>query len=104
MTEQSYSVLPGDTPETFPNVDVVIAIRHLHYFDLGARELDLLDRQNAMDFGGSDALPNVFFQAHGGRRLPNELADRLRAIPYDDRYLRMFAKYNPQDFVMWLNY
>ncbi|MGR9202185.1 hypothetical protein [Rhizobium leguminosarum] len=103
LTNQTYSQLPDGTPETFPNVDAVVAIRHLDYFIQGSREARLPDRQTAMDFGAEGALPNVLFQAHGGRPLPDHVVNSLRAVPHDHPGLRTFAEYHPQDMVMWIN-
>jgi hypothetical protein len=101
LTDQSYSKLPDGTPETFPNVDAVIALRHLQYFILGSRENNLGDRASAMDFGDDGALPNVLFPSHGGRNLPDFLIRGMRAVSHDNEGLRIFADYRPQDMVMW---
>lgn len=103
LTDRTYSQLPDGSPEAFPNVDAVIAVRHLDYFIQGSREAHLPDRQSAMDFGSDQALPNVLFQAHGGRALPADVIHRLRAVPHEHPGLRAFADYNPQDMVMWFN-
>lgn len=102
LTDRSYSRRSDGTPETFPSVDAVVAIRHLDYFIRGSREEPLMDRRSAMDFGDDRALPNVLFPAHGGHALPGHVVEGLRSVPHDDPGLRMFAEYNPQDMVMWL--
>ena len=102
LTDSSHSRQPDGTPETFPNVDAVVAVRHLDYFIRGTREEPLMDRRSAMDFGDHRALPNVLFPAHGGRVVPRQVVEGLRAVRHDDPGLRMFADYNPQDMVMWL--
>jgi hypothetical protein len=54
-----------------------------------------------MDFGGRDALPNVLFPI-GGRAIPALAVEALRAFPYNDPGLRMFAEYNVQDITFWI--
>jgi hypothetical protein len=102
LTPNSFARNPDGMPETFPNIDLVVALRHLNYFIAGSREEDLGDRASAMDFGAANALPNVLFPAHGGCEVPDFVLERFRAYPYDDPGLRMFAEYNPQDIVFWI--
>lgn len=102
LTENSFARAPDGTAEKYPNVDAVIALRHLNYFIAGTREEHLGDRRNAMDFGGDGALPNVLFSRNGARPIPAHVITALRAYSYDHPGLRMFAEYNPQDVVFWL--
>jgi hypothetical protein len=100
LTENSYARDVGGNARTFPNIDAVIAVRHMNYFIAGAAEHPLMDRQNAMDFGEDGALPNVLFGPYE-RPIPQMVIDRLRAVPHNDPMLRMFAEYNPHDIVFW---
>jgi len=102
LTRNSFVRAPDGTPQTYPNVDAVIAIRHLNYLIAGSREENLGDRLTAMDFGDGCALPNVLFDVEGARPIPTFVLDALRAFRHDDPGLRMFAEYNPQDMVFWL--
>ncbi|MGH0227915.1 hypothetical protein NKZ03_17640 [Sinorhizobium meliloti] len=102
LTRNSFARAPNGTPQTYPNVDAVIAIRHLNYLIAGSREEILGDRLTAMDFGDGCALPNVLFDVEGARPIPTFVLDALRAFRHDDPGLRMFAEYNPQDMVFWL--
>lgn len=102
LTHNSYSRATNGAAEIFPNVDAIVALRHLNYFIAGSREEHLMDRQNGLDFGDSNALPNVLFTLPGARQMPDFVLDALRAYPHDDPGLRMFAEYNPQDIVFWI--
>lgn len=101
LTENTFARSADGRPEKYPNVDAVVALRHLNYFIAGSREEDLADRRSAMDFGGRDALPNVLFYPIGGRAIPVLAVEALRAYPYDDPGLRMFAEYNVSDIIFW---
>jgi len=102
LTQSSYSRTATGTAEIFPNIDAIVALRHLNYFVAASREEPLIDRQNGLDFGDENALPNVLFTLPGARPIPDFVLDALRAYPHDDPGLRMFAEYNPQDIVFWI--
>jgi hypothetical protein len=58
--------------------------------------------RTAMDLGHGE-LPHVLFLRDNARPLPDGLAEHLRAFPYNDPSLTMFAEYNVQDSVHWIN-
>ncbi len=87
---------------TYPNLDAVILIRHMTYFQRGLADDPLLDRISPFDFGRSDALPNVFIPAPNGRPVSEFIKSTLRAVDVSDPSLAEMAEYHPQDHVMWL--
>lgn len=101
LTPNTYARTPDGAPLTFPNVDAVVALRHLNYLIADSREEPLGDRQNGMDFGNEHSLPNVLFAAPGSRPIPDFVISALRAYPHDDPGLQMFAEYHVQDIVFW---
>lgn len=102
LTAQSFAREPDGTARIYPNIDGIVVLRHLNYFVQGSREEPLGDRANALDFGGSAALPNVHFAPSSGRSIPQFLLNALRARAHDDPELLRFAEYNVQDIVFWV--
>lgn len=99
LTENSYYKDNSDRVVRFPHIDGVIAVRHLENFVEGLAERSLPGRAHAFDFGGPDALPNVFFPTPWGRPIPRFILDGFRAIDYRDDHLQRMAEYRPQEVV-----
>jgi len=52
LTENSYLKEATGAAVQFLNIDAVVVVRHLIYFDRAARERPLEEREHALDFGG----------------------------------------------------
>ncbi|MBY5801152.1 hypothetical protein [Rhizobium leguminosarum] len=102
LTPNSFAKRPDGQALTFPNIDSVVAIRHMHYFIAASRDEWMDGRAHAMDFGIDGDVPNVSFDLANGRSLLQPVLERLRAMPHDDPGLKNFAEYNPQDVVFWV--
>ena len=102
LTPNSFERAPDGTPRLFPDIDAVVALRHLHFFIMASRDRPLVERRHAMDFGAERALPNVLFSGTGGRPVPDPLIQRLRAVPHDHPGLAGVAEYHPQDLIFWV--
>lgn len=89
-------------PLRFPSIDDIVIIRHLHYFKIAAADAPLADRDHALDFGDSNALPNVYMPLSGGAQLPEFLLTHLRALHHDSETLQRAADYRSSDLVMWV--
>lgn len=103
LTSNSFARDEDGQPLTFPNVDAVILIRHLMYFENAAGDRPLLERTHAFDFGDANALPNVYLPLEGRKPLPTFLTEGLRALSLDDPFLQAAAEYMPNDIIQWLN-
>jgi len=101
LTENTFAKQSDGQPLIFPNIDCVVALRHLHYFMLASQDKHIA-RSHAMDFGDETDVPNVSFELANGRAMPPMLLDHLRARSHDDPGLKFFAEYNPQDVVLWV--
>lgn len=102
LTANSFYRDERDRPIEFPYIDAVIVLRHMNYFISGLAEHPLSDRENAFDFGGEEALPNVFFPTTWGRQVPKFITEGFRAIDYRDECLANMAEYRIQDIIMWI--
>jgi hypothetical protein len=102
LTPQTFAKDGEGNPLAFPNVDAVIALRHLHNIVADTRDQVSHMNRTAMDLGHGE-LPHVLFPRDDARQLPDGLAEHLRAFPYDDPSLTMFAEYNVQDSVHWID-
>lgn len=109
MNEQSGLLTPRSfqrDPDTnaalkFPNVDAIVALRHLNYFVLASREEQLLDRLDGMDFGDHRALPNKSIGVSNPEAVSSHVYDQLRALPFGHDAL-IGAEYRVQDMVSWV--
>lgn len=102
LTANSFAKRDDGQALTFPDIDVVVAIRHLHYFIAASRDEELNGRAHAMDFGDDGDVPNVSFDLANGRSVLQAVLTRLRATPHDHPGLKSFAEYSPQDVVFWV--
>lgn len=102
LTNETFAKTADGLPLKYPHIDAVVIVRHLLYFQQGAAET-LTERKHAFDFGGDRDLPNVLVPVPDGRLLPDFLINGLRALHYDDKAIRDFAEYHPQEVVMWFN-
>ena len=102
LTDSSYVRTDEGEARRYPNIDQIVIVRHLNYFVQHSREEPLIDREHAMDFGDQRALPNVCFDAHGDKNVPEQLLEHLRAIRHDDPAIANFADYRAQDIVFWI--
>lgn len=102
LMENSYFRDVNNKATKFPNIDSIVAVRHLTYLYEGLADRPLPDRHGIFDFGTVEALPNVAFPTSWGRTVPAFIYDGFRAVDYRDGALKMFADYQPQDVVMWI--
>lgn len=100
LTANSFAKDASGNPLTFPNVDAVVLIRHLLYFQRFAGGAFTPERTHAFDFGDEASLPNVIFPM-GSRTIPAFIVDGLRALPLDHPFLQRAAEYRPSDIIWW---
>lgn len=103
LTEQSFARDSAGEALRFPNVDVVIIVRHLMYFIQAARERSLIDRSHAFDFGDDNGLPNVLVPVPGGQAMPDFVIDGFRALHHQNEVLQRMAEYRSPEVIMWTN-
>jgi hypothetical protein len=89
-------------PVSYDNIDGIVLVRHMTYFQRALADHDLQDRFGAFDFGSSTALPNVFIPTTTGRNVDELITRRLRAMDFRDQSLENAAEYKVQDYVVWL--
>lgn len=103
LTPQSFQRDPNTgTALKFPNVDAIVAIRHLNYFIAASREEPLHDRISGMDFGDNHAMPNVSFGVSDATAVPEHVFNQLRALPFGHKAL-WGAEYQVTDMVCWVD-
>jgi len=102
LTENSFAQDDDGAPLKYPNINSVIAVRHLLYFQQGAAERPL-ERNHCFDFGSDHDLPNVAMAVPGTPEIPEFVKVGLRALDHDDQRISNSADYRPQEIVMWLN-
>lgn len=103
LTPQSFKRAPNtDTALTFPNVDAIVALRHLNDFISASREEPLHDRTSGMDFGDDHAMPNVAFDVSDINAVPPHVYKQLRALPFGHEAL-WGAEYQVMDMVFWVD-
>jgi hypothetical protein len=103
LTEGSYFRTEAGSAVAFPNIDGVVLVRHLLYFQRAAGDKPLIERDHAFDFGGDQALPNVFIPVPNGQEVPDFVKAGLRARPLDDPWLQQAAEYRPLELVFWMD-
>jgi len=101
LTANSFAKDASGNPLTFPNIDAVVLIRHLLYFQRFAGDAVTPERAHAFDFGDEASLPNVIFPMASGRTIPTFIVDGLRALPLDHPFLQCAAEYRPSDIIWW---
>jgi hypothetical protein len=100
LTQASFHTDGSGAAITFPNVDGVFLIRHLHQLARAARDKPLIDEcRHPLDYGVDGQFPfKVFVQNPNGEEVP-EIAQRcLQGIPPCPE---MGAEYTPKDLVWW---
>lgn len=103
LTKNSFYRTDEDTAIDFPNVDAIVLVRHLLYFQDAAAQRPMLERRDAFDFGDANALPSVFISLPNREEVPEAIKCFLRALPLDDPFMQNAAKYRPQELVMWID-
>ena len=103
LTPGSWHKTPAGDPVSYPNIDGVVLVRHMTYFQRALADDNLMDRNSLFDFGLETDLPNVFVQSPGGREVPNLVKVGLRAVDVKDKALEHMAEYHAQDYVIWIN-
>jgi hypothetical protein len=103
LTPASYFRGDNGQPVTFNNIDAVVLVRHLLYFQRAAGDQPLVERAHAFDFGDENALPNVYIPVAGGVEVPAFITDGLRTRPLHDPFLQSAAEYQPVEMVFWIN-
>jgi hypothetical protein len=103
LTENSY-LKDAVTRATgqFAHVDAVVVVRHLTYIVRATRDEPLIERAHALDFGDSQAIPNVFIPISDAGLVPGLIQQGLRAVNWDDPSLQLAADYRPKDIVFWM--
>jgi hypothetical protein len=86
----------------FVNIDAVVVVRHLTYFNRATANQPLQEREHALDFGDKHALPNVFIAIGDKEQIPDSIRHGLRAVSWDDPLLQRAADYRPKDIVIWV--
>jgi hypothetical protein len=100
FTPNSFSKLPDGSPNTFPNVDAVILVRHLHIFLRAAGEKPYFDVAHALDYGRDGEFPfKVYIPNPAGRGLP-EVA--LRCFQAHAPGPELGAEYMASDLIVWV--
>jgi len=102
FTENSFAKDAGGSPLTFPNVDSVIIVRHLHQLARATRDEPLIDGLFfALDYGEEGMFPfKCRIDNPHGRTPPEEIFACLQAVPPGPD---LGAEYLPSDLVWWLN-
>lgn len=104
LTPNSFARDDQGNPIKFPNVDAIIIIRHLIYLTNHAGDADLVDREHGFDFGGKDALPNIFIpNPVSAKEVPLSVLKTFRAYPLDDKIISRFADYQAPEMVFWID-
>ncbi len=67
LTENSFHKNSQEEAIEFPSIDAVIIVRQLSNFYYGLAEKPIQGRTGIFDYGGDDALPNVFLTTRWGR-------------------------------------
>lgn len=102
LTEKSFALDEDGNPMKYPNINSVIAIRHLLYFQEAAAERPI-ERAHCFDFGNEHDLPNVAMSIPDTEEIPEFINVGLRALKHDDERIRNAADYRPQELIMWFN-
>jgi hypothetical protein len=102
FTPNSFALDDQRQPLTFPSVDGVVLIRHLHQFVNAAGGRPMVDSiQHALDYGRAGEFPpKPYVASPDGVGLPAELLDALQAIDY--RKLPG-AEHSISDLVFWFD-
>jgi hypothetical protein len=101
LTPQTFYRDEAGTPITFPHVDGVFVIRHLHQLMRATRDEDLIDDcEHPLDFGIDGVFPFKAFIANPfGTPVPDILVRCLQGYPPRPE---MGAEYIPKDLVWWM--
>jgi hypothetical protein len=100
LTPQTFYKDEMGTPITFPHIDGIFVIRHLHQLIHATRDEELIDGcEHALDFGEDGTFPFKAFIANpSGALVPEILIRCLQGYPPKPE---MGAEYNPQDIIWW---
>jgi len=101
FTPKSFAVDEEGTPLTFPNVDGVIIIRHLHQLMNATIDTPLIDScRHPLDYGLDCDFPKkVFISNPNGNGVSNIFVECLQA--YTPTH-EMGAEYLPSDLIHWI--
>jgi len=102
LTPNSFHRTVENVAIEFHNIDAIVLVRHLLYFQNAAAQRPLLERRDAFDFGDENALPNVFIPLLNGADVPEAIKGFLRAFPLDHPFIQNAAEYRPQELVIWI--
>lgn len=102
LTPNSFLKDGAGAPVRFANIDAVVLVRHLTYFQRAAGDVPLEERTHAFDFGDERALPNVFIPLGNPELVPQLIRQGLRAVNWEDADVQRAADYRPNDIVMWI--
>jgi hypothetical protein len=101
LTPNSFNRDDEGRPVSYPSIDAVVVVRHLTYLYRATKELPLLDRRHALDFGAHGALPNIIIPLADPALIPDLVREGLRALPLDHHTVQHAADYRPKDLVLW---
>jgi hypothetical protein len=101
LTRKSFATGPGGQPLTFPSVDAVVLIRHLHQFQQAAGDKPLVDQcREALDYGrDGDFPPKAIIGNPFAGSVPMVVVKCLQAYTPSPE---MGAEYLPSDLVWWM--
>ncbi len=101
LTSNSFFKGPDGRPRTFPSVDAVVVVRHLHNFMLIASDREPEDEcREALDYGREGGFPpKVIIGNPFAERVPMEVVECLQAYTPSPM---MGAEYIPGDLVWWM--
>ena len=101
LTPNSFFKKDG-VPVTFPALDGVVLIRHLHLLQMATRDENMANGQwSAFDYGSpnEDPFKALIAMPDAPRALPEEAIECLQAVPIEQL---IGAEYQPLDTVMWI--
>lgn len=101
FTESSFFIGEEGSPVTFPYIDGIVVIRHLHQLMRASRDEPLIDNCNSpFDYGVDEQFPQkAFIMNPSGAGVPEEALKALQA--YTPTH-EIGTEYTPKDIVWWL--
>lgn len=103
LSPNSFYKAPDGSAVTFPSVNAVIVIRHLHQFKAGAAGQGQVDLcREALDYGRDKEFPfKVVFGNDAAENPPDEIVECLQAYTPTPM---MGAEYVPGDLTWWMGH
>jgi hypothetical protein len=99
FTPNGFAKLPDGSPHTFPHVDAVVVVRHLHIFTDAAAERPYVGPAHPLDYGRDGQFPfKAYVRNPAGKGLPEAV---LRCFQAYTPGPELGAKYLPSDLIWW---